>query len=208
MVHTCVQIANEWSNRMKIIGLTGSIATGKTTVTQMLKAEGVTVIDADEIAAQITQRQEVLDQLVEVFGTEIVANNTLNRRALATIIFTDEQQRYKLNTLLHPLVKIEMLKQAKQSKKDVVVFDVPLLYETDFYQLCELIIVVAVDEKTQLHRLMERDQCTYEQAMARITAQIAIDEKIKYADFCIDNSRSKIETNRQVRELIDKLNMI
>ncbi|MGL5382820.1 MAG: dephospho-CoA kinase [Culicoidibacterales bacterium] len=194
---------------MKLIGLTGSIATGKSTVTTFLRMYGLPVVDTDAITRQLQQQEQTLQLLVEQFGPTIrQADGGLNRQALGAIIFHNAAQRQKLDDLMHPLIKAEMLRQAQAFGCEHVILDVPLLFETDYYQLCDQIIVVAVDEATQLQRLIERDHCSLEDARAKIASQLPIADKLIKADYVIDNQGSLQATQAQVRQLVDKLKLI
>ncbi|MGL5915708.1 MAG: dephospho-CoA kinase [Culicoidibacterales bacterium] len=194
---------------MKLIGLTGSIATGKSTVTAFLRTCGLPVIDTDAITQQLQQNPEVIQQLVDEFGPTIREHDgSLNRAALGTIIFQDAEQRKRLDACMHPLIKAEMLKQAIATQSELVILDVPLLFETDYYQLCEQIIVVTVDEVTQLQRLIQRDHCSNTVAQTKIASQLPIAQKVAKADYIIDNRGSLQATQMQVRQLVDKLKVI
>lgn len=189
--------------------MTGSIATGKSTVTQFFREAGVPVIDTDQITQQLQQNPQVLQQLARTFGQKILqADGSLNRHVLGAIIFHDADQRRRLDALMHPLIKKELLRQAAEYVVPVVIFDVPLLFETDYYQLCDQTIVVAVDEKTQLQRLCQRDGCDEALAKAKIASQLPILTKIKQADYVIDNQGTLEMTKKQVQQLVDKLAMI
>lgn len=191
-----------------IIGLTGGIATGKSTVSQMFRERGAAIIDADLIARQVVEPgTEGLSQVVAYFGKHVLdSEGRLNRPALASIIFQDESKREKLNSILHPLIRREMKEQTenilKKDPNQVVIWDVPLLYEgKKMTQFVEKIIVVYVPESIQLKRLMLRNSLTEAEARSRIRAQLSIEEKKKMADFIIDNSGSLLETERQVDRL-------
>lgn len=194
---------------MRFIGLTGSIATGKSTVTKFFREAGVPVIDTDAITQQLQQNPLILAQLAELFGNDILqADGSLNRPALGAKIFHDAKQREKLDAFMHPLIKAEMLAQAARYQTPCVIFDVPLLFETDYYQLCDQTIVVAVDEATQLQRLLNRDGCDETLAKAKIASQLPIKVKVSRADYVIDNQGSLEATKQQVGQLVDKLAMI
>lgn len=188
---------------MLTIGLTGGIASGKSTVAAMFRDLHIPVIDADEIAHRVTAiNGEAYKPIVEAFGRDILdANGAIDRRKLGTIVFDDEQKRKQLNAIVHPLVRKHMLQQkeqyAKQGKK-VVVLDIPLLFESKLEHLVDRILVVYVDEQTQLHRLCERNGFSVEEARARMKAQMPLEEKKKKADAVIDNNGTIEETKRQL----------
>ncbi|KHF28800.1 Dephospho-CoA kinase [Anoxybacillus sp. BCO1] len=163
----------------------------------------IPVIDADEIAHRVTAiNGEAYKPIVEVFGRDILeANGAIDRRKLGTIVFDDEQKRKQLNAIVHPLVRKHMLQQKEQyakQKEKAVVLDIPLLFESKLEHLVDRILVVYVDEQTQLHRLCERNGFSVEEARARMKAQMPLEEKRKKADAVIDNNGTIEETKRQL----------
>ncbi|MBS4199940.1 dephospho-CoA kinase [Bacillus sp. FJAT-49732] len=191
----------------KMIGLTGSIASGKSTVSNMLKDRGFTILDAD-IAARVVVEpgQKAYHQIIETFGHEIVnSDDTINRSKLGSIIFNDEEKRKMLNSIVHPTVR-ECLNdwkiQALEEGKKTIIYDIPLLYESNLTYLVEKVVVVFVDEDVQLKRLLNRNGLTEEEALARIRSQLPLREKKERADAVIDNNGTIDETERQVNELI------
>lgn len=180
---------------MKWLGLTGSIATGKTTVAQILRKSGYPVVDADQLAREVVASGSAgFKKIVEVFGTSIVQENgELNRKQLGNVIFADSTKRLELEQLVHPLVQ-ERAKQLRQSlEKDghaFAFYDVPLLFEKNLQANFDDIVVVACSPEIQLERLMKRNGYTQSEAKERINAQVAIEEKIKNANFVIWNNGS------------------
>ncbi|EPZ39593.1 dephospho-CoA kinase [Anoxybacillus ayderensis] len=188
---------------MLTIGLTGGIASGKSTVAAMFRDLHIPVIDADEIAHRVTAiNGEAYKPIVEAFGRDILdANGAIDRRKLGTIVFDDEQKRKQLNAIVHPLVRKHMLQQKEQyakQKEKAVVLDIPLLFESKLEHLVDRILVVYVDEQTQLHRLCERNGFSVEEARVRMKAQMPLEEKRKKADAVIDNNGTIEETKRQL----------
>ncbi len=185
------------------IGLTGGIASGKSTVAAMFRDLHIPVIDADEIAHRVTSvGGEAYQLIIETFGRGILdSNGAIDRRKLGAIVFHDEQKRKQLNAIVHPLVRKHMLQQkekyAKEGKK-AVVLDIPLLFESKLEHLVDRILVVYVDEQTQLRRLRERNGFSVEEAWARIKAQMPLEEKRKKADAVIDNNGMIEETKQQL----------
>ncbi|SDZ12598.1 dephospho-CoA kinase [Thermoactinomyces sp. DSM 45892] len=190
-----------------IIGLTGGIATGKSTVSKMFQERGAKIIDADQIARLVVEPEtEGLQQVVAAFGEGVLdSQGRLNRKALADIIFHNPNARQRLNTILHPLIRTEMKRQTAEFQREnveaVIIWDVPLLFESGLTQLVEKVIVVYIPESLQIMRLMERDQLSEREAKARLGAQLSIEEKKKMADFVIDNSQPVLHTERQVDQL-------
>lgn len=190
-----------------LIGLTGGIATGKSTVSAMLKKRGAKIIDADQIAREVVEPGTIGAQKVaERFGQAVFhKNGELNRKQLAALIFSDEQARKDLNHILHPLIRQEMKERTKRIQKHdsraIIIWDVPLLYESQLTDQVDRVIVVYIPEFLQIQRLINRNHLTYEEAMQRIRSQMPIEEKKLRADFVIDNSGSYEKTERQVDQL-------
>lgn len=200
----------------RIVGLTGGIGSGKSTVADMLRALGAVVIDADAIVRELqTPGSPVLAEMIEAFGPQIVDGaGVLDREALGRIVFNDAEKRTRLGSIVHPHVGREMarrLEAARRGAASLVVLDVPLLLEgraagrASAAQPYEEVIVVWVPETVQLARLMHRDGRARDDALSRIRAQMPLDEKRALADHVIDNSGSLEETERQVRELYARL---
>ncbi len=185
---------------MKIIGLTGGIASGKSTVSRALRELGAIVIDADEVAHTIMEPgKPAWEDIIEHFGSGVLnADQTIDREKLGAIVFNNPERLQVLNQITHPRVG-EQFKQIittlRAEKSDAVLFiEVPLLYETHMERICEEVLVVWVDEETQIQRLMKRDGLSREDALKRIDAQMSLDEKARRADFVIDNRYSIEET--------------
>lgn len=186
------------------IGLTGGIATGKSTVSDMLAERGAAIVDADKIAREVvTPGHPVLDEIVREFGQAVIREDgTLDRQQLGEKVFGDEAARKRLEQIMHPAIRALMLErmQAAESKDPhiLVVVDVPLLYESDIAHHFQEVMLVYAPRSLQLKRLMERNGLTQEQALHRIEAQMDIEQKKKRADIVIDNSGSIRETEAQV----------
>ena len=192
---------------MKIIGLTGGIACGKSTVSTELRAHGAAIIDADALAHELSQpHQPIYNAYVERFGREIVtADGTLDRAAIARRVFADPAVRAEVDAIAHPLIRMaaeERLRAARDENKRAAVLDVPLLFEAGWDALADETWVVALPREEQLARLLARDTSMDEgEARARIAAQMPLAEKCARADVIIDNSGTKEE----IREYIGKL---
>jgi dephospho-CoA kinase len=186
-----------------IIGLTGGIASGKSTASRMLHELGACIIDADQIARYIVEPgQPAWHKLKETFGTEIILESgALNRKKLGEIVFGDTEARKTLNAITHERIKLEIdqaLEKAEQDGYNIAVLDVPLLIEAGWQDMVDTVWVVYVEPRTQLARLMERDQLSEQEALSRISSQMDMDEKKKYADILIDNSGSIADTKQQI----------
>lgn len=185
---------------MKIIGLTGGIASGKSTVSSVLKDLGAIIIDSDDVAHEIiAPRKPAWVDVVKLFGSQILnPDMTINRDILGEIVFNDQVKLKALNQIVHPRVAERFkddLQDIRKAQPDaVVVMDVPLLFETHMERICDVVWVVWVDRETQKQRLMKRNNYSEEEATVRIDAQLSLDEKAKKADVVIDNSKSIEET--------------
>ncbi|EHD1586415.1 dephospho-CoA kinase [Listeria monocytogenes] len=193
----------------KTIGLTGSVATGKSTVSNMIQQAGIPLVDADIAARKVVEPgTEGLKEIVAYFGEEILlADGTLNRAKLGEIIFKDKEKREKLNEITHPRVKDYMLEARERffrAGEELVFFDIPLLFESHLESLVDQIVVVWTTPETELKRLMERNNLTKEDALRRIESQMGIDEKARKADFVIDNNESLEKTQKQVYTFIER----
>lgn len=192
------------------IGLTGGIASGKSTVSRMLRERGALIVDADLISREIVRPgSPVLQQIAEEFGQDILLENgELNRKKLGAIIFSDEEKRLKLNSLMHPPIRAEMLRQIHQYETEypdkLIVADIPLLYESKLQHMFSEVMVVYVPLPVQVARLMERDGLTESQALERIRSQMPLEDKRRLADVVIDNSGSLEETAMQLDQYLKR----
>lgn len=188
------------------IGLTGGIATGKSTVSRMLVERGARLIDADLIAREVMEPgHPVLASVVNHFGQDILLpDGTLNRKKLGERIFVHPEERELLNSMTHPAIRTEIVSRLRRFEAEepqrLVVADVPLLYESGQADIYERIMVVYVSQDLQLRRLMERDGLSAQAAQHRLSSQMDIEEKRERADIVIDNSRGLDYTKSQVDE--------
>jgi len=194
----------------RIIGLTGGIGSGKSTVSNMFKALHVAVIDADIVAREVVQKgQPALTKISEHFGASILIDGELNRSQLREVIFTDGKAKKWLNTLLHPLIRERMLAQLQQAEGDYVILEAPLLFENTLEAYCDHVLVVDIDEELQIKRACARDNSSHQQIKAIIDSQITRQARLKKADFVIDNNNvtfaqlemSVITLDKQLRAL-------
>ncbi len=203
------------SNKFKypscVHGLTGSIACGKTTVANIFKKYGIFVIDLDNIAREVVKPGEPgLKLIINEFGKEfLTSKGELNRKKLGNLIFNDINAKKKLENILHPIIfnkeKEIILNYLKDHPNSIVIVDAALMIETGSYKRYNKIIIVYTPEDLQIQRLMKRDNLSYIEAKKRIEAQMSIEEKRKYADFIIDNSKSLEYTEKQVKKIIQEL---
>lgn len=169
------------------IVLTGSIGTGKSTVSSMLQHHGFEVIDADKISKEILPLH--VEEVRALFGENVIVDGCIDRKALGEIIFNDKNEREKLNALMRPLIREEIFRRSEllEVKQKPYIIDIPLYYESEGYD-CKLVVVVYAPVEVQRKRLMVRENFTKEEAQKRIDAQISIEEKKILADFLINNS--------------------
>ena len=187
------------------IGLTGSIACGKSTVSSFLRDSGYTVIDADAISHALTAPGgAALPAIREAFGDGVFSGDTLDRRALGSIVFADPVKRAQLNAILHPMILSSIYAALDESDapEKLVFADVPLLYECQMEAHFDRVWVVAAQEETQLDRLMTRDQLTKDEAISRIRSQMPLEEKCRRADAVIMTDGPIAQTQKQVRRLL------
>ncbi|OFO61488.1 dephospho-CoA kinase [Peptoniphilus sp. HMSC075B08] len=193
----------------KIIGLTGSISTGKTQVSNYLRDRGEKVIDADLIAREVVDLEPVKEKIKEAFGNDIYKDDELDRKALGEIVFRDKEKRQVLNEIEHPEIYRIILEEIKNSKGRVFV-DIPLLFESQHlnekYGLdFDEVWLVYVSRETQVKRLIKRDKISRGYALEKINSQMSVEDKKIMADVIIDNSGSLEETFKQVEENLRRL---
>lgn len=188
-----------------ILGVTGGIATGKSTVTRALAELGAAVVSADEVARDVVRPGPVLEQLVKRFGTRILLpDGTLDRRTLGDIVFADAAARADLNGIMHPAIIAEVerrLAELTRRQVPLIVYEAPLLFEAGGEKRVDAVLVVLADPPGQLARLVARDGRGEADARARIAAQLPLADKVARADYLIDNSGSPEETSAQVNAL-------
>lgn len=195
---------------MRVIGLTGGIASGKSTISKMIKEIGIPIIDADEISREIVSKDSlVLKRIVKEFGYDVLnEDGTLNRKKLSNIVFRDLALLKKLNLITHPAIKNKIKEKTEEYKKlgiKCCVIDAALLIEAGFLDIIDLCLLVYVDKNVQLKRLMDRDNITYEAALRIIKSQMDLDEKKKYADYLIDNNKEIEFTRFQLNNIIKEI---
>lgn len=190
-----------------IIGLTGTIGSGKSTVSARLAKLGALVLDADTISREAVKKgADGLNKIAEVFGKEVIdANGELDRKSLAGIVFSDESKRLILNGIIHPQV-LKALKERTHGEKALnpdrmIVWDVPLLIEVGWVEYVDSVWLVTAPEQTRINRIMARDGCTIKQAQSRICAQMSEEEKARFSNEIIDNGGSLEQLYQRVDAL-------
>lgn len=194
---------------MRILCLTGGIATGKSTVANMFKGLGVPLIDTDVLAREVLNEDtEAIGEVKNAFGDAVFEDGAIDRLALAKRIFDDLEARKTLNHIVHPRVRARMNARLesirKKGKHRVALVDVPLLFESGFDDACDDTITVYTDEATQLERLIERDGISESYALRKIRAQMPLEKKKERSDFTIDNSKDLTHTKTQVQSILRK----
>ncbi|MEO8401031.1 MAG: dephospho-CoA kinase [Gammaproteobacteria bacterium] len=188
---------------MLVIGLTGGIGSGKTTVANLFAQKGVTIIDTDKLSRDLTLPDSpALKQISDKFGREILlANGALDRARLRKIIFADETNRLWLEQLLHPLIRIEMKRQAEESESPYCIVVIPLLFETDRNPLIQRVLVVDASEESQLTRTLQRDGSSDAEVAAILKTQVDREKRLGLADDVIRNDGGLDELILQVKKL-------
>lgn len=192
-----------------IIGLTGSIASGKSTVAKMFADLNIPIVDADKVARVVVEPgRETLQQIAAQFGDDVILEDGhMDRKKVGDMIFHDPTKRKQLNEIIHPAIRKEMLQQRDEYLSDGhphVVMDIPLLFESSLQSYVENILVVSVSEENQLKRLMARNDLTEQEARARISSQLPISVKEKGADAVIYNNDSVASTKEQLHYILKK----
>ena len=195
---------------MKIIGLTGGIASGKSTVATELRKQNVPVFDADEVSRNaVVKGSKGLALVAEAFGAEyLTADGEMDRAKISQLVFSDKEALKTLEGILHKIVWDEaeaFLAEAREQKAKLAVLDVPLLIETKWHERVDLVWLVAVSKEQQIKRAMIRSGMTEEEVKARIAAQMSLEDKKKFADVVLDNSGALEETLEQVHKELAKL---
>ena len=188
------------------IGLTGGIASGKSSAARAFKALGIDVISADDIAKDVLKKNSpALKQVVQQFGQNILNKDLeLDRKRLRDIIFKDVKQRKILNSITHPEIRKEMVRMAQASTSPYVILEIPLLIESNLESLVNRVLVITTELDTQITRITNRDNCSVEQALSIIKAQTTNEVRLQHADDCINNSGALNKLNNQVLLLHNK----
>lgn len=196
---------------MIVIGLTGGIASGKSTVSNILKVHGITIIDADKISREIVSpNSPALIEITKEFGSDILnESGVLNRKKLGAIVFNDNAKLSSLNNITHPYIREKIVQKIlyfTNKGETMCVLDAAILIEGKFTDLVDYIILVYVNEVEQIERIINRDKISYGDAISRITAQMSFEEKKQFADYIIDNTGSventSIIANKIIKEII------
>lgn len=190
-----------------IVGLTGGIASGKSTVSNLFKKYGIEIVDADKVAKEVSEKKESIEKISNIFGKDILdSDGKIIREKLREKAFKNRELLQELNKIIHPQV-MEYFKRKKEenSKDEILIFDIPLLYEAKMEYLCDKIIVVGVDVQKQIRRVVARDGSSENLAKKIISNQMPLDEKIKKADIVIMNDGTLDELEAKVMKIYREL---
>ena len=195
---------------MKLVGLTGGIASGKSTVAEILKRQGAAIINADVLAREVVEPdRQAWTEIVKTFGTAVLQpDRALDRQKLRAIIFDDPAARKKLESIIHPQVRAlaeQRIREHAAAGYAVIVYEVPLLFEGNLQKWLRPVILVACDVDTQRNRLESRDNLSAAQAQKHIDAQMSLEAKRRLADYVIENNGSLEDLKRQVQAVLEKI---
>lgn len=198
------------SDKMKIVGLTGGIASGKTTVAKWFEEENIPVIDSDFVYKELSKPGGILyNSIKETFGEKFISSDgTINKSLLGEMVFRNPEELKKLNHLTHPKVKSEILRQLellREKQVPLVIVVVPLLFETDFVAICQRTICVYVKREVQIERLMNRDKISFAYAVQKINAQMPLEKKKDLADYVIYNTFDSETSKQQFYQILKDL---
>lgn len=190
-----------------IIGLTGGIASGKSTVSNFFKELGVEIVDADLVAKEISEKKESVERIRDIFGNDIVnTEGKVIRERLRERVFRDRALLEKLNEIIHPqVIEYFQRKKIENSDSEIMIFDIPLLYETNMDKLCDKVIVVGLEKEKQIERVILRDGSSRELAQKIISNQMSLEDKMKRADIVIMNSGSLEDLKEKIIEVYNFL---
>jgi dephospho-CoA kinase len=195
---------------VKLLGLTGGIASGKSTVAKILQSLGAAIVNADDLAREVVEPgQEAWKEIVASFGADILqSDQTLDRQKLRKLIFNRPEARKQLESIIHPRVRAlaeERIRQYAAAGYPVVVYEVPLLFEGNLQEWLRPVILVACSIETQTARLQKRDHLTPADAEKHIAAQMSLKDKRRLADYVIENNGTLEDLERQTRQILEKI---
>lgn len=190
-----------------ILGLTGGIASGKSTLSNIFRELGIKIVDADKIAKDISEREDVLLEIKNIFGNGVFdKNGVLDRKKLKNKVFSDKSKLKKLNDIVHPKVWNEFKKiKEKTAKNDIIIFDVPLLFESGMDKMCDKVLLIYINKELQIKRMLERDGIDRELALKIINSQMSLEEKISKSHLKIENSGTIEDLRIKAKKIYEEL---
>ncbi len=193
----------------KIIGITGGIGTGKSTVSACLREKGYIVLDADKMAKEVSLKKEVLEEVKQCFGTDFVVDGSMNRKKIADEIFSNQRKKILLESIITDRVKSMAEKKFQELKisgqKEIIFFDAPTLIESGAADLVDEILLVTAERDARIARVLERDTCSEEDVVKKIDNQMPDDEKKKMAHYIIDNSGNLIDLYKKIEIFLENI---
>ncbi len=191
---------------MKLIAITGGIATGKSVVSRYLRSLGYPVIDADVIGHEILEREDVKSEIVKHFGDVLSLDGKVDRKKLGLIVFSNKDKLRELNCMMHQKIRNEILRQSKELSvvNDEIFVEAAVLFEMDLDKYVDFVIVTDCSDETRIQRMISRDHFSYEEALKRIDSQMPRSEYLKRADLVIDTSGDVNKTIEQIFEMLNK----
>ncbi|OGL51287.1 MAG: dephospho-CoA kinase, partial [Candidatus Schekmanbacteria bacterium RIFCSPHIGHO2_02_FULL_38_11] len=202
------------NKKLKFIGLTGGICCGKTEVAEMFITLDARVIDADRISRELTKPYKpAWKEIVKSFGREfLLPDENLDRKKIAGEVFKNKKKLQLLNKIMHQRILAQIEREVKKERKEkpdsLIIVDAPLLIELGYNRFAEKVIVVSADRKTQIERMIKRDKISKEEALLRLKSQMPVSEKIRFADYLVDNSGSKAMTFKTVKKIFSELSSL
>ena len=194
-----------------VVGVTGGIASGKSTVCKIIESKGYQVIDCDILGHNVLsdhRKGQGYEKVVQEFGEGILEGNEISRKKLGELVFGNPENKKKLEAILHPMIKKKLINKINKVQDKIVFVEVALLFETDFKDLCDKTILVYVDLDNQIWRLMKRDNVIFPEALKKIYMQMPMADKLELADYIIDNTNQEYDLEWQVRQIITSLESI
>lgn len=190
-----------------VLGLTGGIASGKSTLSNIFRELGIKIADADKIAKEISEREDVLLEIKNIFGNGVFSKNgVLDRKKLKDEVFSDKSKLKKLNDIVHPKVWNEFKKiKEKTVKNDIIIFDVPLLFESGMDKMCDKVLLIYINKELQIKRMFERDGIDRELALKIINSQMSLEEKMSKSHLKIENSGTIEDLRIKAKKIYEEL---
>lgn len=193
----------------KIIGITGIISSGKSSVIKILIDKGYFIIDADVISKEITLKgNQAYEMIKKSFGDDFFIDDKLDRKKLGSLIFNDINKREELNNIMHPIIKKEIINRINNSNNDIIFLDIPLLFESKMDDLCDFIVCVYSDKDIIIERLMKRDNISFEYALKKINSQLSLEKKKELSDYIIYNNSSLEDLYIEVDKMLERIDLI